>query len=237
MRSVRPPQDPHDAHLKRLLDQRANKADLHAHPSSPSQYTDASSIYSASVFSPRPQRKHSHSSSPTSPRETLNDPASSVLDLDDDGQSSYDSSNPDELDESLEGRLDDNNDDDGGAETQLRMSMLGPKMRFHSRAPWETGEDTLEEEDESDNSANPVRASTPSKLSKPRTPKAGGTKMGFSLTSSKPRSVSAGRPSNESARSAPKSKRSFDTVASSISNPSGPVSYVLSSVSSKKNVF
>jgi len=35
-------------------------------------------------------------------------------------------------------------------EEDPRLSMLGPKMRFVSRAPWETGEDDLIEDDEDD---------------------------------------------------------------------------------------
>jgi len=218
-RSVKPPHDPYDAHLKRLLDQRALRADIHGHPPSPSpssQY-DASSIYSPSILSPRPQRNHSDRKPPTYNSQRLNDPASSILDLDDDGHSSCDSSNPDDVDESIGDRLDDDDDD----QPQLRMSMLGPKMRFHSRAPWETGEDTLEEEEESDNSAHHIGGGLRPKISGERLPKAGSTKISFGRASSKSRSGSGGRPSNESARSGQKSQRSFDTTSSYISVPMG----------------
>jgi len=204
-RSGNSSRDPHEAHLKRLLDQRANRSDIHIHPPSPSQYTDASSTYAESISS-RLDRKDSRFKHPQNSHDRINDPSSSMLDLEDDGHSSYDSSNPDDLDDNVEDHMDDND----SADTQLRMSMLGPKMRFHSRAPWETGEDIIEEENESHNGI----PSPTSNISGGRASRAGSNKMGFGRIT-KPRSVGGSRPSNESSRSGTKS---FDTSSSHVSH-------------------
>jgi hypothetical protein len=71
-----------------------------------------------------------------------------------------------------------------------RMSMLGIKMRFHSKAPWELGGDVVEE-DESDHA--PVFR--PSSRSKRSLKSFGGSR----------------RPSGESSRSGSAGKKSFET--------------------------
>lgn len=105
----------------------------------------------------------------------------------------------------------DNDDSRGSAEAgdESRMSMLGPKMRIHGRAPWEMGEDMLEEADESDSSGK-------SRVFSGKRGKGKGIK-GFG----KPK-----RPSHESSRSAQRTKGSFETTASSVSNSQGPLQCV-----------
>jgi hypothetical protein len=85
------------------------------------------------------------------------------------------------------------NDDE---EPLPRMSLLGPKMRFHSRAPWEMDEDALQEEDEPDYDT----FLSPAKRS-----------FGFSSP----------RPSGESARSQVNSQKSFETTPSQRSYNTG----------------
>lgn len=109
-----------------------------------------------------------------------NDPTASILDLDDDKRSSITSS-----DYYGEEQQPLRNDDD---EPLPRMSLLGPKMRFHSRAPWEMDEDGLQEDEQDyDNFLSPAK-----------------TSFGFSSP----------RPSAESARSQVNSRKSFESTPS-----------------------
>lgn len=218
---------PHDDHLRHLLDQRSARTDINGRFSSVSEYSDTPSVYSHR-FSPIPQdrgygdnvkdisfgisHRHPVNSEPRSPmsdREMLNDPSASSLDLDDDYRSSYASSNT--YDEDSESAL---NAADVGEDP--RMSMLGPKMRIHGRAPWEMGDDTLEEGDESDSSGKSRAFST-----KRAQGKGEGFIKGFGRSSSNPRSTLASRPSNESNRPRERSKGSFETTASTVSNSQG----------------
>ena len=137
-----------------------------------------------------------------SDRERLQNPAASSLDLEDDYRTSYTPSDfyGDDQDESELVQDDDS-----------RMSMLGPKMRIHGRAPWEMGEDTLDEGDESDSSGKSrifTKKSFKGKASK-----------GFGMGTSKPSLPS--RPSCESARSGAQSKGSFETISSNLSSSQG----------------
>lgn len=206
LRSINPPPDPHDVHLRQLLDQRATRADFQGRFSTLSQFSDTPSVYSRPFFSPRSVDREPTSpttqSRITSPntfayghrtqRDRLDDPTASMLDLDEDPRlstTSYDENDeeqsPDEDDEHLP-----------------RMSLLGPRMRFHSRAPWEMEGGVFQEEDENDYG---------SLLSISR--------KGFGRSS--PRSSSASRPSGESTRSQAKSKHSFETTSSQLSYPRG----------------
>lgn len=117
-----------------------------------------------------------------------NDPAASMLDLEEDQRSSIASS-----DYYGEVQQPVTNDDE---EPLPRMSLLGPKMRFHSRAPWEMDEDALQEEDEPDYDT----FLSPAKRS-----------FGFSSP----------RPSGESARSQVNSQKSFETTPSQRSYNTG----------------
>jgi hypothetical protein len=143
-----------------------------------------------------------------SDRELLNDPSASGLDLDDDYRSSYASSNTYEEDNEHILNLAD-------VEEDSRMSMLGPKMRIHGRAPWEMGEDTLEEGDESDSSGRSYTFGT-----KRAKGKGEGIMKGFRNSSSQ-RPTVVSRLSNESNRPRSRSKGSFETTASAVSNSQG----------------
>jgi hypothetical protein len=219
---------PHDDHLRHLLDQRSARADINGRFSSVSEYSDTPSVYSHR-FSPVPQdrgegdfsvrplnvdtsHRYPFSSEPRSPmsdRDLLNDPSASGLDLDDDYRSSYASSNT--YDDSNEQPL---SPTDVGEDS--RMSMLGPKVRIHGRAPWEMGEESLEEGDESDSSGKSYAFSI--KRSKG---KGDGIMKGFGRGAPSPRPTLASRPSDESNRSRSRSKGSFETTASSTSNSQG----------------
>lgn len=116
-----------------------------------------------------------------------------MLDLDDDRPSSMASSDYYGYDIRQSIRNDDGDGDgDDDDEPLPRMSLLGPKMRFHSRAPWEMDENTLQEEDEEDFDSFLSTA-----------------KRGFGFSS--PRQSTDQRPSGESTRS---QLNSFETAPS-----------------------
>nr|VWO94390.1 Uncharacterized protein [Ganoderma boninense] len=201
----------HDDHLKHLLDQRAARADLHARFPSLSEFSDSPSVYSHPQFSPRPQDRmepQSHSfrfprspnaytpslsepRSPISDRERLNIPTASSLDLDDDPRSSS------ELNSIRDGQ--DPDDSPHDPEDEPRISIYGPKMRFHSPAPWE--------EDDLDSKSVVEQPSVSKRVKK----KSESNKKGWPLS----RVSTEPRPSTDSTRSS-KPKQSFD-AASTIS--------------------
>jgi hypothetical protein len=205
------------------LDQRTARADVRF--SSISEFSDTPSVYSRAFFSPitpdkgevdLPDDCRFKSFSPQSSAcealsnpDRLNDPAASMLDLDDDPRASFASS-----DAYGDEEQDLSHDDDD--EPMPRMSLLGPKMRFHSRAPWEMDGDPLQEEDEWENSANHLQSAS---LARGRI-KDDAVKKGLGLSPSSPRSSSATRPSRESSCSRGKSKTSLET-ATQTSNPRG----------------
>jgi hypothetical protein len=167
-----------------------------------SQVSDAPSEYSHTFSLPRPAHSgpvslsiNSRYTSPTTSMhggrrtnfDRLNDPAVSMLDLDEDQRSSIASSS---YYGDVQQPVIDVDDDH-----MPRMSLLGPKMRFHSRAPWEMDEDALQEEDEPDYD---------SLLSLPK------KSFGFSS----PGASSNSRPSGESVRSQVNSQKSFETTPS-----------------------
>ncbi|KAK0208144.1 hypothetical protein DFS33DRAFT_416228 [Desarmillaria ectypa] len=170
LRSMNSPPDPHDDHLRHLLDQRATRADLHSRVPSLSEFSDTPSIYSHPFFSPQPADREADTSSlvsqplfhssPRSGRERnrLNELAVSMLDLDEDPRSSFASSSV--YNDEDQNHYDEIDEDD---EPMPRMSLLGPKMRFHSRAPWESDEKpVMEDETESDISRDqPKNSFTP----------------------------------------------------------------------------
>ncbi|THH18084.1 hypothetical protein EW146_g2846 [Bondarzewia mesenterica] len=223
LRSMNSPHSPTDDHLRRLLDQRAARADIH-HGRFPSltDFSDSPSVYSHPYFSPQPLDKAELAANtdgfdfaipsqyrnlvhePRTPgldRERLNDPSASILDLEDDPTDSRPNSQLYEDDHSPS--YDDNDD----SEPVPRMSMLGPKMRFHSPAPWEMEEEPIEEQDEQDDDAR----SFISRRGRIRT-KGEGFIKGLGLGSSAARGNSATRPSVDSSRS--NEKKSFETTSS-----------------------
>ncbi|CAL1695339.1 unnamed protein product [Somion occarium] len=222
----------HEDHLRFLLDQRAARADLHGRFPSQSDFSDSPSLYSHAHFSPQPSDTDAHSiafhytisshnhrapspdfRSPVSDRERLNFPEASSLDLDDDSQSS--------LFYSVEGGDDDDNSsqasqDDAEGEEDTRVSTYGPKMRFHSRAPWETGE-----EDDLPDDSSARRKKHPGK-------KSDAPKKSWGLPS---RTSHDTRPSVESTRSQGKMKQSLDAQSTS-SNGSALLALAQASMSS-----
>ncbi|KAJ7042377.1 hypothetical protein C8F04DRAFT_993335 [Mycena alexandri] len=180
--------------IRRILEQRAARA-------VPMDY-DSPSVYSAPFFSPRPSESPSDSRSIRSFRETpspqihearsrLNELANSMLDLDDD-----DERQPSDDDDDAAETVDADHDDPDDS----RMSLLGPKMRFHGLAPWEMDADTLEEEDEPE----------------PDPRGRDGIRKGLGFRSSSRGTTASSRPSGESSRSKDaKPKRSFDSSANS----------------------
>jgi hypothetical protein len=82
------------------------------------------------------------------------------------------------------------------ADHDARLSLLGPKMRFHGRAPWEMDGGALDEEEEdSDRSSGRSRDIV---------------KKGLGFRSSSRGTTASSRPSGESSRSQTKPKRSFE---------------------------
>ncbi|TFY76820.1 hypothetical protein EWM64_g7191 [Hericium alpestre] len=216
----------HDDHLRRLLDQRAARADFH-HGRFPSitESSDSPSIYSHAHFSPRPidraeldahtsafnfaipsQYRGPHEPRAHIDRDRLNDPSASTLDLDDDSTSSRPNSQTYDDDVLSPEQPEDEE------EEVVRMSMLGPKMRMYSPAPWEMEEDTVEEAEEPEDDAR----SFVSKRGKVRN-KGEGFMKGFNLSSLNGRNQSASRPSTES-RFSGKEKKYFETSSSYISS-------------------
>lgn len=146
------PSPAQDDNLRRLLDQRAARADIHhTRLSSLTEFSDSPSIYSHPHFSPRPP--HPDSSPPQFDfaippqyaalpafHATMRSFASSATTTD--NTHGLDGPNSDvhllEHSASLESMQPE--DEELGS----RMSFLGPTMRFHSLAPWET-EDNIRE--------------------------------------------------------------------------------------------
>ncbi|TDL28588.1 hypothetical protein BD410DRAFT_893572 [Rickenella mellea] len=217
-----------DDHLRRLLDQRSQRADVPSplyHFPSVSERSDSPSLYShfspaqhgyaspialtpASHFPPHPSLADcsGDSASFQSSRDRLAaDPDSSTVDFDDDSASESDSrfiayGDPESFEDA------DHDDDD---EFQPRMSLLGPKVRVHSRAPWETGDDDIAEEEQEEDESDGLSVF-------------GGGKrrirgFGFGLSSNpKPNTATSSRPSIDSStsKSTAKSKKSSETTSS-----------------------
>ena len=215
----------YDDHLRRLLDQRAARADLHGRFPSTSDFSDSPSVYSHAHFSPRPvdradldaiTSQHNyptaHRRAPSDSRlnrHRLNIPEASSLDLDDDPEPTYPSPIfPDDEERIPEDAMDE------GAETH--KVAYGPKMTVHSRAPWETGED-----DDDDNEHDPASTAKKSVLSFSRKDNS---------KKSRGREPHRGqddiRPSLDSVRSQSRSKQSSEGSSSQLS-AGGVLLYVI----------
>jgi hypothetical protein len=198
-----------DHHLRHLLDQRSARADVLRRYPSVSEYSDTPSVYSHAPFSPRPSdAAAADCSSPISPSHRppdssrFHDPTISVLDLDDDARSSFAASGTYDDDHTAYEDGDDN-------EPSTRISYLGPKMRFHSRAPWEMEDGTVDEEEEPEENSRHFPPGFPFARSN-------GSKTTHSGSSS-PRPSYSGRPSGESSCSNVLPKRSVETINSQMS--------------------
>jgi hypothetical protein len=183
-------QDFQDDYARQQCEQRPASADLHARFST-SDLSDSTSEYNHSLFSanrgepPSPTSAHylaSHGHIPPisiADRERLNDPSCSSLDFNDASDVSPPTSLCDDSD-------------------QLSISSLGPKMRFHSRAPWEM-EDTPHENETTHELTRTFTNKTMAKL--------------FNFGPSSPRVSNFSRPSGESIHPEIVHKKSMDSSA------------------------
>lgn len=187
------PYDAHHDHSRPLTDHRSNRFDVDDRFSTLSQFSDTPSVYSPAHFSPRHQDAAS--------RQRLHDTQTGAYGLEEDRRCSEDISVYDD-----DARSSDDDQRPQTEENDPRLSYLGPKMRFHSRAPWEMDEGILEEVEPAESPAK--HHAFPFSL---------GAKTHRSTGSSSPR-PSMSRPSGESARSHLVPKRSFDTINSQMSS-------------------
>lgn len=182
------------------------------HPSARSPYSPAHarfpsnsgfSDYSHAYFSP-PCPSSNSSSFPhkdkgssteyrPSHRDRLNDPLASSLDLDDEFTPGSSINTADTI-----SHMENDNQLEDEEDPSHRISVQGPKIRFHSRAPWETGEDTIDEND----SVYSGKSGTFGKKVKSKTVEA---------TIMRHFGRGSSRPSADSSRSQPKA--SFETTA------------------------
>ena len=191
------PSPAQDDNLRRLLDQRAGRADIH-HTRFPSltEFSDSPSIYSHPHFSPR--TPHPDSTSPPrfdfaippqyAARPVFNAtmrslPGSAAITTTEDTHAGLDG--PDSSDVCLlepSASLESIQPED--EELESRMSFLGPTMRFHSLAPWETEDNNTEGVEQEDDARSFVTKRGKSKtrgdgfikgLSKPASSKATST--------------------------------------------------------------
>lgn len=152
-----------DDRVRTLLDRRTQRADIpspHTHYSifsdrsdSPSLYSHFDTSYRNSPATPIPQVPLFHdpnafndrhvSYSPHSPPQRFADIAVSSTDLSED-LDAYSDSGP-SISHSLE--EDTNLNPDSDEESETRLSLMGPQMRVHSRAPWEEDEIDLSDYD------------------------------------------------------------------------------------------
>ncbi|KAG2044984.1 hypothetical protein BDR03DRAFT_937663 [Suillus americanus] len=210
LRSVHSPWDPQDD-FRSLR----SHAPRHTHFPSISEFSDSPSVYSHAYFSPDSRdiepntnsyRYDPDSSSQRRPSmsnsDYLDDHAASSLDLDDEDDTGVSINTADTTDDM---ENDDEDDDDSH-----RMSVQGPKIRFHSRAPWETGEEDTIDGNDSDHSA---MSTAFGKKVKSKTVKADLIRH-FGKSSS-------ARPSAESFRSQVQSNGSFEIVAGNHSSSRG----------------
>ena len=219
---LRSPQDTHVDHLRSLLDQRSTRAGSF---SAISNNADTPSVYSRPFFSPKESDNSHYHPSPTFDIEPhldhLDRPSNftppstiDIDDLDDDQRSSFAPS-------------EDINNDDASYEDEDndfadRMSYLGPKMRFHSRAPWELDDDDSHKKDaEAEEGRRSFHSVSPFR---------GNRAKSVTSSSSSPRpSYTTSRPSGESSRSQVEPpKRSFDTINIQLSYQPGTFKSVFS---------
>ena len=137
---------PNHDHIRQLLNQRHASTSYHSRFPSVSDVSDSPSVYSRSPFTPHLSNKVEQST----PIPTFDDQGQepSTLDFSGGSRASYTTARTTCGTEETYGSRDELSltDDD---EPEHRMSMLGIKMRFHSKAPWESGgEDILEEEEQ-----------------------------------------------------------------------------------------
>lgn len=210
LRSVHSPWDAQDD-----LRSARSYASCHTRFPSISEFSDSPSVYSHAYFSPDNRdiepntslyRYDPDSSSQRRPSisnsDYLDDHATSSLDLDDEDVAGISVHTAD--------TTDDTENDDEDDDASHRISVQGPKIRFHSRAPWETGGEDPIDENDSDHSA--MSTAFGMKV-KSKTAKADLMRH-FGKSSS-------ARPSAESIRSQAQSNGSFEIIAANHSSSRG----------------
>lgn len=212
------PSTAQDDNLRRLLDQRAARADIqHTRFPSLTEFSDSPSIYSHSHFSPRtpypdssppqfdfaipPQYASRPVFNATTTMRSFASSAIATTTTTEDTHDGLDGPNSDvrllERSDSVESMQSEDE------ELESRMSSLGPTLRFHSRAPWETEDSITEGVEQEDD----TRSFVTTKRGKSKT-----RGDGFIKGLSKPASfkaTSTARPSIESTTS--RDKVSFDS--------------------------
>ncbi|KAH8120215.1 hypothetical protein DFH11DRAFT_1539408 [Phellopilus nigrolimitatus] len=199
-------------HVRALLDQRAQRADIpqpHTRFStfsdrsdSPSLYSHFDTTYRNTPTTPAPRFSHFNDSDayddhhaaypPQSHAERLVDPHASTLDL---SEVNYIESASRIADlEDDESNLNPADDED----PEMRMSMLGPKMRVHSRAPWEEDDGSPSDSDSGNDNLSVFGGKKPSRA----------VMRGLGFRSKSP----APRPSFDSSTTS-KGRSSFETVS------------------------
>ncbi|KAF9244576.1 hypothetical protein BU15DRAFT_59350 [Melanogaster broomeanus] len=220
-RSSPPQRDANEAHQNILSDHRNIHFSTHAPFPSLTEFSDSLFAYNHAYSSSHPPESDIDSGAPSfrfpppsmaphdgvsplsvSYGDRLDDPPASSLYPDDETASSGRSmSTPDAEDDSDFG---DDLDD-----ASQRTSLQGPKIRFHSRAPWETDEDG--EDSDHNSRSGIIGTKLKAKMSKADSLMRTFGK-GTSLTS---------RPSVESARSQASTKSSFEVTAGNYSSARG----------------
>ncbi|KAI0286978.1 hypothetical protein BGY98DRAFT_930017 [Russula aff. rugulosa BPL654] len=193
------PSPAQDDNLRRLLDQRAARVDIH-HTRFPSltEFSDSPSIYSHPHFSPRSPHPDSsppqfdfaippqHAAGPVFNATTMRSLASSATTTTTttttDTQHGLDGPNPDVR--LLKGSVSLESMQAEDEELESRMSFLGPTIQFHTLAPWETEDNITEGVEQEDDARSFVTKRGKSKtrgdgfikgLSKPASTKATST--------------------------------------------------------------
>ncbi|KAI9445259.1 hypothetical protein H4582DRAFT_1807030 [Lactarius indigo] len=196
------PSPAQDDNLRRLLDQRAARGDAHHHTRFPSlsEFSDSPSIYSHAHFSPRPP--HLDSNSPQFDFSIPSQYARPSLDAvrpstaSPTGRHDLDAYG---TDPTMDARTERSHSPESipseDEDPDPRMSFLGPTMRFHSPAPWET-DDAIKEEGEQEDDVHSIL----SKRGRSKTRGEGFMKSFGRVAPAK--STSAARPSVESLRPA-----------------------------------
>ena len=138
---------PNNDHIRQLLNQRhaSNSTPHHSRFPSFSDVSDSPSVYSRSPFTPGLFDKVGQST--PVPAFDDQDQGLGTFDFSDDHRASYATVRTAYGTEDAYGSRDNLSltEDD---EPEHRMSMLGIKMRFHSKAPWEAGGEDIPEEEE-----------------------------------------------------------------------------------------
>jgi len=196
--AMNPPSPPpgQNDNLHRLLDQRAGRADIqHTRFPSLTEFSDSPSIYSHPHFSPR--TPHPDYSSPPSqfdfaiPPQYARPAFNAMRSLASSTATDTHALDAPISDIRLERRASLESIQPEEEELESRISFLGPRMRVHTLAPWETEDNITEGVEQEDDARSPI-----TKRGKSKT-RGDGFIKGFSKTPSA-KATSTARPSIES---------------------------------------